>query len=143
MENNNKILVFAIIIIAIAFLSFNSNTTGEVIKSKVSKLVVSPDSVRAGESLNIEINPGSYGVNRYVKFYTRNGEFMGSSNSLICEPRALCMDSTCKDNVKMKCKVPNWEKGEYYASVFDHYSNEYVPRSSLSSEYKDASFIIR
>lgn len=143
MENNNKILVFAILIIAIAFLSFNLDMTGDVIKSKVTKLIVSPDKVRAGESLNIEINPGSYGVNRYVKFYTKEGDFMGSSNSLICEPRALCVDSTCYEDVKMECKVPNWEKGEYYASVLDHYSNEYVPRSSVSSEYKDASFIIR
>ncbi|MCX6711605.1 MAG: hypothetical protein NT139_01020 [Candidatus Woesearchaeota archaeon] len=123
MYDEKKIVIGALLILLITMVSFNFlGVTGYNINenSKVTRIIVSPTEIKAGQDLTINIIPGKSGVNRYMNFY--EGTIRKGKSG------AVCVSSyRCSEPITIVYPTSSlWEPGNYYLQVFDYYSGNYV-----------------
>ncbi len=122
-NNEKKIVIGALLILLITMVSFNFlGFTGYNISedSKITRIIISPKEIRAGEDLTIKIIPGKSGVNRYINFY--QGTIRKGKSGSIC-----VSGYRCSEPITIVYPTSSaWEPNNYYAQVFDYYSGNYI-----------------
>jgi hypothetical protein len=123
MHNDKKIVIGALLILLITMVSFDFlGFTGFNISedSKVTKIIISPIEIKAGEDLTIKVIPGKSGVNRYINFY--QGTVRKGKSGAIC-----VSGYRCSEPITIVYPTSSaWEPGSYYAQVFDYYLGNYI-----------------
>ena len=120
MNKNNKVLLFAFIIIIGAFISSSiEGITGRVVDKKITKVSVSPYKTYPGEELYVTVIPGEEGVNEEAVFYNSNGK-LNSHN--------LCFGSyKCVEPITFNFMIPdNWKSGVYQVKVYDYALKDFI-----------------
>lgn len=127
----NHFLIIGVAIILIALIGFNfDNITGEVTKNLMPDVTAYPQTLKAGEMINIKVRPRNGCVDPEIGFY-----FSGrlSDNSItssggrksvviqkggykICKGDGLILDKDGTFTVSYRTE-PIWD-GEYFAKVF-------------------------
>lgn len=130
-KKDMKILITALVILVVGALFFNyTNITGKVTSDYIT---VSPQLIKAGESINIAITPGRQGVYSEIEFYRadENDIRVGGVNPNICGGVARCYEKVIVDYKILDIWDNNaeWDytvsSKTYYARVYDIYSGTY------------------
>lgn len=124
MEKDNKILLLAIFILLVAMVSFSfNNFTGKATKESVSKVIVTPENVMRGETINVEIIPGPEGVyNRWAWIYKvgeKNDLRLTATAKRICGNQAVCYEPATI-NYLIEGNEEKFPDGKYYVKVREH-----------------------
>ena len=97
---NNHIFLFSLLILGLAVLSFNfQGLTGEVTHSEAVMEII-PSIVKAGQFVQITINPGS-GSENWVDLYTANNNLRIDENIF-----TVCRASKCYEQTTVNWRVP-------------------------------------
>ena len=116
MENKTWIVIVLIILVAVVVYNF-TGMTGEVTKAEVTKITVSPTKVSFGthdsmKLLNLNIDVGSIGVDKWLRLYrvTATGGVRVGAESI-----AVCKTDVCRDDVVLTYKLSlGNEPGTYF-----------------------------
>ncbi len=123
MEQQNKTLVLAVLILLIAIVSFNfTGMTGEMIGNKITTITLDKTSVLPTETITLEIVPGSEGVDTDIDIYRADTEYRYMQSTA-----TVCKYYKCEDTSTVKFKVlDSFEPGTYYFRVYDLAKKDYV-----------------
>ncbi len=123
MQQENKILVWAVLILLIAIVSFNfTGMTGESIRNKITTVTLDKTYVLPSGTIILNVIPGSKGVDADVDIYRANTDRRYMQAVL-----SICRRYKCESMSTVKFKViDSFEPGTYYFRLYDIYSKEYV-----------------
>lgn len=137
-KRDNKILVYALIVVLLTSLLVRFDITGKVVdvfefnseESEDSIVIINPKSVKNGQLIEVKIIPGGSGIkNRYAWVYVDGKEPIMSSGKTICGERRVCYDES-----KIIYEVErNWYSGRYTIRVYENRFGE---------EYSEAEFYV-
>jgi len=113
MAKNNFLLIFAVLILLVIVIFFFDSISGFVTSYSAAKVeeinpsIVEFDRYDSSKVINVVVDTGSDGVNRYFVFKSINGEIQGSDS--------LCNDLVCSGKISKNFIVnSDLESGEYY-----------------------------
>ena len=145
MNKDAKVLLIALVIIIVGALSFNyTNITGKT-TSDYTTITISPNIVKAGEYINLDINPGLRGVFSEIEVYIsgKTDIVLSGYSPKMCKSdpddpnRCSCSSNKCYEITTVPYKIPKtWDNNggwdyttnskTYYARVYDIYSGLWV-----------------
>lgn len=124
MKQENKILVWAVLILLIAIVSFNfTGMTGMGTGgNRITTIILDKTYALPSETITLTIIPGSKGVDTDIDVYKADTDrrYMQSAAQ-------VCRIYKCKDIGTVKFKlIDSFEPGTYYFRLYDLYGKEYV-----------------
>jgi hypothetical protein len=121
MEQNNKTLILAFVILLIAIVSFNfTGMTGEAVR--VTSVTLDKTYALPSETITLNIVPGIKGVYEDIDVYNADTDYRYMQSAA-----TVCRSSKCTDTSEVKFKlIDSFEPGTYYFRVYDLYSKNYV-----------------
>ncbi len=123
MRQENKVLVWAVLILLIAIVSFNfTGITGEAIKEKTTTVMLDKTYALPSETITLTVIPGSKGVDTDIDVYRADTDYRYMQSAA-----QVCKRYKCKDISEVKFKlIDAFEPGTYYFRLYDLGSKEYV-----------------
>lgn len=130
MEFNKKNIIIGFTLLLVFLLvMFNLELfTGEVTRQPATTVSVVPNRIKAGDYINVRINPGSGCAEKKIKIY-REGKlnFIASFERESLGPRGGYR--FCNPTVAVYKSWSTWKRGAYYVLVKDVVSNSNVKAS--------------
>ena len=121
MNKDNKILLFALLIIIGAIISSGiGGITGRVVDEKITKVSVSPSRTYPSEEIYVTVIPGEDGINEEAVFFNSEGAKLNYYN--------VCHGSyKCEEPVTFNFMIPdNWKSGVYQVRVYDYALKDFI-----------------
>lgn len=127
----NKILIWFVAIVLIALIGFNFDSiTGKATKNLPPDVTVFPETVKAGEKINIKVRPRNGCVDPEIGFYFsgkysdgsigssggRKGVVRHKGGYKVCKNDMLILDDDGTFTVSYRTE-PGWD-GEYFGKIF-------------------------
>jgi len=127
----NHILIIVVGIVLVALIGFNfDNITGEATKNLMPDVTAYPQTIKAGEMINIKVRPRNGCVDPEIGFYFsgklsddsivssggRKGVVTQKGGYKICKGDGLILDKDGTFTVSYRSE-PGWD-GEYFGKVF-------------------------
>ena len=120
------VLVFAVGLLIGGLSQQFGNITGQVSKTTLTSISVTPNQVLPGDYITFNIAPGYKGTERYVYIYTI-GDIGQLRVRRAVTQRFCAHTNTCKDPASVKYQIPiGFSPGKYAAVVKDAATGELV-----------------
>lgn len=126
------ILALLVFLICAAVSYSFEDLTGFFVKAEPTSVLITPSTVKAGQTITMFIDPGKFGANRLLTIHkspsnVRKGTTNWCSSSGLCLSGSCTQGYKCYGTMSVNYRTSNtWTPGTYYIRIYDYTLDDYI-----------------